>query len=54
VHYIDRRQNIFVTAVVENNPGSLLPNMLVQVEINGETISAWDYFRRVFRGVFEN
>ena len=54
VHYIDRRQNIFVTAAVENNPGSLLPNMLVQAEINGEIISAWDYFRRVFRDVFEN
>jgi multidrug efflux pump subunit AcrA (membrane-fusion protein) len=54
IHYIDRRQNIFVTAIVENNPGSLMPNMLVQAEISSEPVSAWDYLRRIFVGVFEN
>jgi multidrug efflux pump subunit AcrA (membrane-fusion protein) len=54
IHYIDRRQNIFVTAVVENNPGSLMPNMLVQAEITSEPVSGWDYLRRIFTGVFEN
>jgi hypothetical protein len=54
IHYLDRRQNIFVTAIADNNPGRFMPNMLVQAEIVGGTVSVGDYMKRVFKGVFEN
>lgn len=54
IHYLDRRQNIFVTAVVENNPERFMPNMLVQAEIVGGRISMRDYLTRMFKVVFEN
>lgn len=54
IQYIDRRQNVYITAVVENNPGSLMPNMLVNAEIVGESISVRDYISRLFKVVFEN
>jgi hypothetical protein len=54
IHYLDRRQNIFVTAIADNNPGRFMPNMLVQAEIVGGTVSIGDYMQRIFKGVFEN
>ena len=54
IHYLDRRQNIFVTAVVENNPERFMPNMLVQAEIVGGRISMRDYLNRMFKVIFEN
>jgi multidrug efflux pump subunit AcrA (membrane-fusion protein) len=53
IHYLDRRQNIFVTAVVENNPDRFMPNMLVQAEIVGGTEYPYgDYLNRMFKGGF--
>jgi hypothetical protein len=54
IHYLDRRQNIFVTAIADNNPERFMPNMLVQAEIVGGSVSTRDYLLRIFKGVFEN
>jgi hypothetical protein len=54
IQYLDRRQNVFVTAAVENNTGRFMPNMLLQAEIVGGTISLRDYLSRTFKVVFEN
>ncbi len=54
VQFMDQRQNIFVTAIVEEEPHRFLPSMLVQAEILCGNVSAWDYIKRIFKVVFEN
>lgn len=54
VQFIDQKQNVFVTAVVEEEPHMFMSNMLLQAEIVCGEISAWDYFKRMFKVVFEN
>ncbi len=54
VHFIDQRQNVFVTAIVEEQPERFLPNMLVNAEIVCGKVSTWDYLKRMFKVVFEN
>ena len=54
VHFIDMRQKVFVTAIVEEEPDRFLPNMLVQAEIVCQSVSVRDYLKRLFSVVFEN
>lgn len=54
VQYIDQRQNVFITAIIEEMPGRFLPNMLVQAEIECGSIPLRDYVKRMFKVVFEN
>lgn len=54
VQYIDQKQNIFITAIIEDEPERFMPNMLVQAEIVSGSISAWDYIKRMFKVIFEN
>ncbi len=54
VQFINQKQNVFLTAVVEEEPQRFMPNMLVQAEIVCGEVSAWDYFKRMFKVVFEN
>ncbi len=54
VQFIDQKQRIFVTALIEENPGTFMPNMLVQAEIVCGEISAWNYIRRMLKVIFEN
>ena len=54
VQFIDQKQNVFVTAIVEEEPHRFMPNMLVQAEIVCGKVSVWDYFKRMFKVVFEN
>ncbi len=54
VQFIDQRQKVFVTALIDDNPGMFIPNMLVQAEILCGSISGWAYLRRMFKTVFEN
>ncbi len=54
VQFIDQRQNVFVTAIVEEETDMFIPNMLVQAEIICGKVSAWDYLKRMFKVIFEN
>ncbi len=54
IQFVDQKQNVFLTALIEEEPYRFMPNMLVQAEIVGGTVSAWDYFKRMFKVVFEN
>ena len=54
VQFMDQRQNIFITAIVEEEPERLLPNMLVQAEIVCGKVSVRDFLKRMFKEVFEN
>lgn len=54
VQFIDQRQNVFITAVVEERPDRFIPNMLVEAEIECGELSAWNYLKRMFIVVFEN
>ncbi len=54
VQFMDQRQNIFITAIVEDEPHRFLPNMLVQAEIVCGKVSARDFIKRMFKVVFEN
>jgi hypothetical protein len=54
VQFMDQRQNVFVTALIEEEVERFMPNMLVQAEIISGPVPAWEYFNRLFRIVFEN
>jgi hypothetical protein len=54
VQFIEQKQRIFVTGVIEENPGMFMPDMLVQAEIVCGEISAWNYIRRLWKVIFEN
>ncbi|TVR70022.1 MAG: hypothetical protein EA408_11940 [Marinilabiliales bacterium] len=54
VQFMDQRQNVFVTAIIEEETERFIPNMLVQAQIICGEVSAWDYVRRMFKLIFEN
>lgn len=54
VQFIDQRQNVFITAMVEENTDRFIPNMLVEAEIECGNLSAWSFMKRIFTIVFEN
>ena len=51
---INRRQFVFITAVVNEPPPHLLPNMLIQVEIETGKISLREYVARLTRTIYAN
>jgi hypothetical protein len=54
VQFIDQRQNVFITAIVEESIDRFIPNMLVEAEIECGDLSAWNFMKRMFTIVFEN
>lgn len=54
VQFIDQRQNIFITAIIEEDIEMLIPNMVLQAEIECGEITAWDYIKRMFKMIFEH
>ncbi len=54
VQFMEQRQNVFVTAIIEEETERFMPNMLVQAQIICGEVSAWDYVRRMFKVIFEN
>lgn len=54
VQLMDQRQNVFITALVEDEVEKFMPNMLVEAEIICGQVPAIDYIRRLFRIIFVN
>jgi hypothetical protein len=54
VQFIDQRQNVFITALVDENSDRFIPNMLVEAEIECGELSSWNFMKRMFKIVFEN
>ena len=54
VQFIDQRQNVFLTALLEEETDKFIPNMLVQAEIICGKVTARDYMKRMFKVIFEN
>jgi hypothetical protein len=54
VQFMDQRQNVFITALVEEEVDRFMPNMLVEAEIICGQVPAIDYIRRLFRIIFVN
>jgi hypothetical protein len=54
VQFMDQRQNVFITAIVEQEVERFMPNMLVEAEIICGQVPALDYIRRLFRIIFVN
>lgn len=54
VQFIDQRQNVFITALVEKSTEMFIPNMLVEAEIECGDLSALNFMKRIFKIVFAN
>lgn len=56
VQMVDGRQKIFATAIIEDIPEGfmLLPNLIVEVNIPSEPLSAWGYLMRLINEVYHN
>jgi hypothetical protein len=54
VQLINRRQHVFITAVLDKRPPHLLPRMLIQTEINTGKITLREYTARLTRTIYAN
>jgi hypothetical protein len=54
IQMIDQRQQVFVTALVENENSDLMPGMVIEVRLDAGTTSLYDYLKRLFRIVYSN
>ncbi|MBE0661490.1 MAG: hypothetical protein IH597_03395 [Bacteroidales bacterium] len=49
-----QRQNVFVTALLDENGPGIIPGMVVDASIKCGMVSVKDYFKRLFRIVYAN
>lgn len=54
VQLINRRQHVFITAVLDKRPPHLLPRMLIQAEIKTGKITLREYAARLIRTIYAN
>ncbi|MBW6498892.1 MAG: HlyD family efflux transporter periplasmic adaptor subunit [Bacteroidales bacterium] len=54
VQLINRRQHVFITAVLDERPLHLLPRMLIQAEIETGKITLREYAARLSRTIYAN
>lgn len=54
VQIINRRQNVFITAVLDQHPSYIFPRMLIQAEINTGSITLREYARRLVKTIYAN
>jgi hypothetical protein len=54
VQMVDQRQNVFVTALLDENGHDIIPGMIVDASIRCGMVSVTDYFKRLFRIVYAN
>jgi multidrug resistance efflux pump len=54
VQMINRRQNVFVTCVLDEHLPHILPQMMIQTEIDAGRITLMEYARRITRTIYAN
>jgi multidrug efflux pump subunit AcrA (membrane-fusion protein) len=54
VQLINRRQSVFITAVLDNPHSAILPGMIIEAEIHGGKISLGEYISRLTRMIYAN
>jgi hypothetical protein len=54
VQMVDQRQNIFITALIEENGPEIIPGMIVDATVKCGMVSVKEYFKRLFRIVYAN
>lgn len=54
VQMVDQRQNVFITALLNEDGPDIIPGMIVDASIRCGMVSVADYFKRLFRIVYAN
>lgn len=54
VQMVDQRQNVFVTALLQESETDIIPSMITDATIHCGVVSVVDYFKRLFRIVYAN
>ncbi len=54
VQMLNRRQSIFITALIDNSTDKLLTNMMVESRIRCDKVSVKEYLKRAIQTIYEN